>query len=384
MAGMNAHAGVIRALLLVHFLAIWGVALYQWRHPLANWDIVPYAALVRAEVGQSPQELSRLAYDDVRRYVGEDYYWHMIGGNGPDRAYRVAVHEDPAALLDNLKLYSVKPLYIMLSRMALPLTGNAASAAALISAAALAMLLSVLPLFLRPLLGIVAVWALLFLGQPEVMLVARCATPDSLSMLLVGACALAALNRRHWAAVGALALLAVLARPDAAILVVPWLAGMGWLQRHERSVVPLLCCALLCFGVFVLLGKLALPWSTLFWHTFVAREPFPSAIHFAVTPADYLAVLRRTIHSMLQPRPLLFFLGGIALALGPWLLRRRVGPRQLLAAVAAMGMGMHYLIFPIDEFGRERLFLGSYALLLMAALLAAPRVGDASAHRRQA
>jgi hypothetical protein len=194
-------------------------------------------------------------------------------------------------------------------------------------------------------------------------------------MLLVGACALAALMRRHWAVSGVFGLLAVLARPDAAVLVVPWLAGAAWFARRERPALPMYACAGICFVVFVALGKTALPWSTLFWHTFVNREPFPSGIHFAVTPTKYIEVARRTIHSMLELRPLAFFVGGIALAVGPWIARRRIEPVQWLAAVAAGGLVMQYLIFPIDEYGRERLFLPHYVLVMMAALIAAGRLG---------
>ena len=125
------------------------------------------------------------------------------------------------------------------------------------------------------------------------------------------------------------------------------------------------------FALFLYLGLQGLPWHTLFRHTFFGRKAFPLAAALAVpiTPADYISVIRRTLPHVLEVRPLLFVVGGIALAVVPWLRSRRIAGFQWLAAAAVAGMVVHYLLFPIDEFGHERMFLGSYFLLVASLLL---------------
>ncbi|HSI53254.1 MAG TPA: hypothetical protein VK981_04730 [Ramlibacter sp.] len=363
-------APLCTALLVLHVMVAWALALHSWRNPIANWDMIPYAALVRAEAGIPAADLSRAAYSDVRDYVGPEKYPPLIDDPGADRSYRLAVHRDPAALVDNLKFYAVKPLYIFLSRLAFKVTHNSASAAALVSAIAAALLVSMVPFFFRRrIVALAALWPVLLLGDPPLMLIARVATPDSLALLFVVACALACIRNVHWLVVLALAILAVLSRPDAAILLVPFLACMAWVRRADGSAPWLLACSAAAFALFFYLGKLALPWPTLFWHTFYAREPFPSAISHVVTLQEYLAVIRRTGHALVAPRPLLFFCAGLGLALAGLWRTRRISDCVVLAAVAAGNMVVHFVIFPIDEYGHERMFLGSYILILAAALL---------------
>lgn len=365
------YTALHKALLAVHVIASFMLAGYHWNKPLGNWDIIPYAALIGAERGMSAADISRRAYADVRAYVGEDVYRPMLDDfGGADSKYRVAVATQPAALVENLRFYSVKPLYLFLSRMAYPFTGNSASAAVLVSALATALTLTAIPFFFaKPALVIAGLWIFLFTGVPQLRLVAACAFPDSLSMLFVTLTALLAFARKPIGWVAGAAILGVLSRPDAAVIIVPLLVGFSWLQRKEGRTVPLLVLAAVVFAIFVTLGKLALPYSNLFWHTFMAREAYPAAITYKLTLADYLAVIRRTHHVLLEPRPLLFFVSACLLALVP-LAWRRLWGFQLLAAAAAGNMVVHYLIFPIEEFGHERMFLGSYMVLICAAAFA--------------
>jgi len=362
-----------RLLLALHMAAAAVLGFHGWQNPLPNWDIIPYTALVHSEAGVSPQALSQRTYADVRDYVGEAKFRPMVQGGDQDAAYRVALYGNPAALQDNLRFYSVKPLYVGLSRLAAQLTGNGASAGVLVSAAAFALLLAVFPLFFpQPLLAAAVLWPLVLLGAPALALVTQVATPDSLALVLIVGSAMLALAKRHVLLIAVSALLAVLARPDAAFLLAPFLLGMAWLQRGDGRSWPLVACFAAVMVLFVYLGKQALPWPTLFRHTFQGREPFPSAAALAqpVAVADYLAVLARTLPNVLTLRPLLFFMAGLALAIVPWLRSRSIAGWQWLALVAAGNMVVHYLIFPIDEYGHERMFLGSYFAIVAAGLLA--------------
>ncbi len=356
-------------------MASWAFGLYGWQHPLPNWDLIPYAALVRTQAGMSPEALSRETYAEVRQYVGEQKFRPMVEGGEADAGYRATLYANPAALADNLKFYSVKPLYVWLARMARPLVGNSASAAVLVSASALALLLTLAPFFFRRrLVAVAGLWLLMFAGEPDIWIMASCATPDTLSLLLVMCSSLVAIRHGHWVVVGSLSLLAVTARPDAAVFLVPLLAGLTLFEASSGQRLPFAGCTTAVLAFFVFLGKQALPWSTLFWHTFVRREPFPSEVSYVVTPEAYLQVVTRTLPHVLSPRPLVFLVAAVLLALLPLLLRRQILAFHWMAAVASGNMVLHYLIFPIDEFGHERMFLASYFVVSAAALLALEHV----------
>ncbi len=200
-------------------------------------------------------------------------------------------------------------------------------------------------------------------------IIAACATPDSLGMLLAVSAALMAVANRPLLIVCPLALLAVLARPDAIFIFVILFCGLAWLQRKDGRAPGLLLCAFLVSALFFFLNSQALPWPTLFRHTFFGRQPYPSLLAQPVSVAEYLGVVKRTLPHVASLRTLFFLCLGCLLAIVPWLRSRAVTPTQLLAAIAVVNMVAHYLIFPIDEFGHERLFLSSYFLVIAALML---------------
>ena len=357
-------------LLLLHCVAALVLGVHAARNPLGNWDIVPYVALVRQASGLGGQELSRQTYGEIREYFGEARYTQLLAqGNGPDDAYRAAVHESPAALAENLRFYSVKPLYILLSRAATAVVGNAALATVVVSAAAFSLFVMVFPLFFRRrAVAVAATWVLVLTGAPALGVIASCATPDSLGLLFAATAALLAAKRMNPWAVGVLGLLAVLARPDTMFLLGPLLLGLAWLERRDLRGRYLFGILVALSATFLYLGAQSLPWSTLFRHTFFGRIALPAAGVPPVTPADYWSVVARTFPNAFNLRVGIVLAAGCALALVPWLRSRQWGPTQLLAAAAVVNIVAHFLIFPIDEFGHERLFLSSYFLVLAAAL----------------
>lgn len=365
----------MRALLLLHAMAALALAGFAVREPLGNWDIVPYAALVQRAPGLGAEEVSRLAHDDVRRYLGDARFRSLIaGGEGGlgEAAYQARMFREPDALMENLRFYDVKPLYIGLARLADRFTGNAAAAAVAVSAAAFALALAMFPLFFRHrLLAIAGAWLLVLTGSPPLALVAAAASPDSLSLLFATACGLLAVKRKPMAWVAAAGVLAVLSRPDAAFILCPLFLGLAWVRRAEGAWRPPLALMAALFAIFVMLGSMALPWSTLFHHTFFERLAYPVTGPVPpMTLARYLGAASVTLPHALEMRVLIFIALALSLALGPLGIRRRIEPFQVLAAAALAGIVLHVLVFPIDEFGHERMFLGSYFLILGAALAA--------------
>ena len=368
-------AGTTRFLTIAVFLINASAAIYlgidSYRNPMGNWDIIPYAAVIRDNSVKDQAALSRLAYNEVRLYVGEKKYESLVSGEGIDGSYRRAMVEIPEALAANLRFYSVKPLYIFLSKQATALTKNSAAAAVLISAVALSLLIVIFPLLFRwQIVAAFALWALLFTGEPKYSVLGAAATPDSLGILLAVTTVLLAVVRRGslWI-VGPMALLAVLARPDTIFILTSLWIGLAWLERKNGRMLNLAFCFVATTALFVYLNSQALPWSTLFKHTFFDRQNFPSLTPQPVSISDYFRVIERTLPNVVSWRTSLFLTLGGLLTLVPWVRTRIIGPSQLLAAIAVMNMVAHYLIFPIDEYGHERMFLSSYVLVIASVLV---------------
>jgi hypothetical protein len=363
---------LMRALLAVHVLAALVLGVFAWQHPLGNWDIIPYAAVIRGHAGASPSQVSQQAYADVRSYVGDETFLPMIQGGDQDAQYRATLYRDPQALEENLRFYSVKPLYIFLARGAAAWTGNAASAAVFVSSAAFTLLLALFPFaFGRKAIAVAAAWLLVLVGAPPLWLIATCATPDTLALLFTCIAAWLAGSAKRPLFIAAAAALAVLARPDAAFLLCPLLLGFAWLQREDGRFWPLAASCAGLFALFVFLGTQALPWPALFRHTFFGRQAHPAAAALSapLTTGEYLSVVSRTLPHVVTVRTMLFFVASLAtIALS--LRARSRWPIALLATASLANVLLHYLAFPIDEYGFERTFLASYFVLVGAMLLA--------------
>ena len=138
---------LIPLILVLNGLAALALGVYSYLNPVGNWDIVPYTALVRASADKDPASLSQQTYSEAQDYLGEEKYQQLITGGDQDSQYGITLHAAPAALIANLRFYSVKPLYIFLSRQVAVLTNNAAAATVMVSAAAFCLFVAISPLF---------------------------------------------------------------------------------------------------------------------------------------------------------------------------------------------------------------------------------------------
>lgn len=367
----QARRWAVLLVLVLHVAACAVLVTLAVRNPLGNWDMTPYAALALRTDGMSAEQVSQRAHDAVRAYIGDERFNRMVAGGQGEAAYQATMFRDAAAFAENLRFYDVKPVYVGLSRLVAPAIGNPAVATVAVSAAAFALALAVFPFFFRHrAVAVVGAWLLVTEGSLPLAIVATASSPDTLSLLFVVVSAMCAVTGRHLAWVLAAGLLAVLSRPDAAFILCPLLLGLAWIHRDDGRWKGWLGAMAVLFLAFVALGMLALPWSTLFHHTFFERLAYP--VTGPVPPvnlARYLGVVSVTLPNALEPRVILFLLAGAGIAVVPWVKYRTIAHYQVLAAAAVAGIVLHFLAFPIDEFGHERMFLGSYFMTLAAALL---------------
>lgn len=193
------------------------VGLYELSHPLLNWDLLPYVALVEKFRHASNTEIHNNAYFDVYSYakihsaILADNWNQLITGQ-----YRVDNLKSTDVFLAQLPFYSCKPFYIFMLSWISHLTGSITEAAIYISVASVFLSACFMALFSYikkiPVPATLIISALFFLN-PIIYETARLQTPDALALVFVTLSAIFLLLGYEKCA-AAIFLLSVLVRPD--------------------------------------------------------------------------------------------------------------------------------------------------------------------------
>ena len=357
--------------------------------PFHNWDVVAYIAAAEAFEQPDPVALHAFTYAELRNVLPADKYEELAREHPQDNSrgtvYRHAVRSDPAAFVDQLPFYQIKPAYNGLV-FALYKSGiDIELATHLISGVAIAMALMIVcwlaiarlapPLvYLPPLLA----W------QFGVLELARFSTPDALAFLVVVA-AVALLLRQRVAAALIVLPLALAIRPDLILLTMP-LSGIVLLAPRAPRI-GIFVSGLASTAIYL---AITTHWKTPPWTTYFycycspgLRCLHPLAETHAFSPPDYIAALARGARALVVEPNFLLFLTTLAAA--AWLLWRLGGlrsravlfsPPAALIAACVVYTACHFLVLP-DEW--TRFFSTAYLLAALAVLvllsdwLASPR-----------
>lgn len=324
-----------------------------------NFDVIPYGAVALRWAGHDAGSAHRLVYEQVAAAAPEKDAQALVASS----AYRKELAADASKLESQLRMYSNKPLFCALLSVLARLGVNVIEAAFWLSALAFALLGSFVVMALG---GGVRALGVLLLLTPPFLEAGLIASPDSLAALGLFAGGWALLEDRHAGWIAAGFLLAVTARPDAAMLAV---ALLLW-RRH-------LALAAVVGALTALTQALVSPpsWEALFVHTFVRR--LTSEADFAgahVEAAAWLEALRKGLRAEYVLHPSLwpaFAVGSVVLA---W---KRVDARTALLVLWLVFVA-RVLVFPLVT---DRFFLGTWALMLFLALRTQqPAVADSRAH----
>lgn len=283
-------------------------------------------------------------------------------------SYRADAANNSAHFVQQLRFYSVKPLYV-LAVAALHRSGLAYPRSFV--------LLSVVAYFA---VGVVTwiwlsrywsgwlttVFVALVMMNPELVSVGRSTTPDAFALMFV-AWGLYLLFEFPGSISGPLLLLiSIWVRPDELILVGLLLVMSLWLRvipagasSSQVTSAPdsfrmgiaknwqwffLIVVLLLSYGALQFVAR-PYSWSILFYHSFIAFLPMPADVVVKVTPRMYLHVVAASVRTLLGNTDLaLIFLLGILAALLHAIRSYRLGTAVILVA----GF-IHFLLYPSDS-----------------------------------
>jgi len=99
--------------LLVYFCflsCLLPIAIFAYKHPSYNWDMLAYMALVMAIENDDIEKVHKATYEHARLNVPTEEYEKLVGG-----VLRKGRMENTSEFKSILPLYAVKPLYVWLS-----------------------------------------------------------------------------------------------------------------------------------------------------------------------------------------------------------------------------------------------------------------------------
>ena len=91
----------------IYIVCICLIALFAFRRPHYNWDMLAYMALVIQEDHQDINQLHEITYKTVKDNIPEIDYEHLVGSE-----YRKSLAGNPKIFFNQLPFYAVKPLYV--------------------------------------------------------------------------------------------------------------------------------------------------------------------------------------------------------------------------------------------------------------------------------
>jgi hypothetical protein len=334
--------------------------LHVARQPQWNLDGVLYAALMHPQVA-SVEELHAQVYAAVEREVPKASLRDLTQSSN----YRRRMRESADAFAFQLGFYVSKPLYLWIGRALTAARVSVVVAPYAVSAAAFGLIGLLLPLFAlragaRP--EAAAGMAAAAIWLPQLQELGVLATPDALATALITCGAALSLPRTRGSTAALAA--AVLARPDAAIVVCAVLIAACLREPTPARVrqAVLSCAIAVALAVVVMQLSGGYGWPAVMRHTFIQRIVDGDGLQHGLSMDDYLRALDRGVHGAMTDhiasyRP---FLALAALGCAVYMLRGRqpsLRPGVLVLVAVWAGTAMRFLAMPLLA---DRFFAAAY------------------------
>lgn len=366
---MNKAAKVFLSPVLAFYTLVFiAGAVYAALHPALNWDIIAYVGAILSTHADSARSL----YDGTVQELSRVFM--------PDQSH--PLFDSPAHFSQQLPFYRVKPFYLAAVRLLHAAGAGLTEATWLISALSFALLGGLLACW-RPEKASWHVWllsvvTLCLLGREAMMWLAALSTPDAFCLLWTMLAFLLWQQKRSAAGFAIPALLAILSRPDAVILMLALLGYFSLFAAKTARLKPPIAAgiAVVCLAVYAVNNALAgtYDWPTMFYYNFINRAPDIGEIKVQLSLRDYVEALLKGLQGGgLQLTRIPFFAG---LSLAAVYAGGKQAPRHWLWLLAIVWgtLAARFLLFPSYE---DRFYYAYYLLMLMACLeIAATRQKD--------
>lgn len=336
------------------------MAVYLYRKPAYNWDMLPYMAIV-------------LQYDHNNTAIHDNVYKTAANEIPPvdynrltdsSHAYRKAALSNPAFFNAQLPMYVVKPLYTILVycsyKLGIPLTKSTM----IVSVVAWVLLAILLFVWLKQALAVTAallVAAAIMISSP-LLEVASLSTPDALSALVMTAAVFCLVNKRNSILTGFFFLLAILTRIDNVLPAFIFISTFTFYKRVKQfSFYYFLGITLLMTGLLLLITyqTISYGWGAWYYPDFMK---YMNEIHkqeSGFSPSLYLGLIKSQLVIALKNSFLwVFMLCNVLLFYksGKFYFDRN-DEVQVLLLLFILAIGLRFLLQPVIA---DRFYISYY------------------------
>jgi hypothetical protein len=361
---MAASRNTLRYSIYVLYAAIMLYAVVLgFTKPWRNWDIIGYVGSVIDWQENTPDAVYANTMATLRANLPDLY--DQFTGNPLSATQK--------AFMQVLPIYEVKPLYVALmwlvSRFGVALTTASWVVSALCFAALAALLFAWRPRYMARDIWLVLILALSYLGPWPMTTLSRFSTPDALCTLLVIAALYSWLQLRSYPLFCVMALLAVLARVDALIVMGAFAVYFALFAPAEhRSPLRLSCgliAALLVTYAAVSHAAHSYSWNRLFVFVFMDRSPTSLDPGRHLTWDFYWYVISSGAHSFITYPRNIAMLAFTAFACFGYFMKPASGNRVWLGVLGVTwaSLAVRFCLFPGSD---DRYYFVYYLAIIFA------------------
>ncbi len=277
----------------IYFLSLLIIALFAYRRPLYNWDMLAYMALVVQEDHSDTNQIREITYKAAQDNIPAVDYEHLVGVTN-----RKDLSENSEAFFNKLPFYAVKPMYIKMVSLFYKAGFSLPMATVLPS---IIFYLAIGLLFFYWLLKYLKlIWAfsasLSIMFSGFMVFMARLSTPDCLSAFLLLSAFYFIIERPSLKWTFFFLILSEFARLDNILPCVFILSFLFFSRKWQRKInlawyLLMLVILVSCyFGITIVTMK-PFGWNVLYYPTFARYLDLSHTFHFSFSFKAYLALV---------------------------------------------------------------------------------------------
>jgi hypothetical protein len=358
---MNRHRIILGG---VYVILIGLMALFSFRRPEYNWDMLPYMAVILRMEDPDPKRVHQLTYETARKELPEQAYALLIGSEK-----RKMYSKEPAVFYDQLPFYVVKPLYTGLVYL-FHKSGVALSLATVLPSILSYLLMGLLVLkwlnqSFHPLFAFAV--SLCIMNSNLVIEISRLSTPDGLSALLVMFAIYCVAQRKHFVWIALFFMLALFARLDniiSAVFLSSFLYfGKRWNPGFQLRQYIILLALFLVSYLIVSSFASSFGWDLTYYPQFAQYIGATREYGHLPLPQRYLALVKSELITGFYYTHFVFFLFLFTLQSYPELTNwRKWSTEQALCIVFLGVIATRFILFPDLS---DRFFLPYYISIMI-------------------
>jgi hypothetical protein len=349
---------------IVFFACILPIAIFAYKRPACNWDMLAYMALVVKMNNSDLNEVHNITYSSARQNIPSDKYQQLVEGN-----LRSERATNPSEFNNVLPFYAVKPLYIWASFIfykagfSLPMSTVLPS---IISYLVVGLLLFHW-LTKHHNLFFAFLAALLIMFSSVMIAVAGLSTPDFISALLVFTAFYFILEQPSILLAFLFLAGSVLARLDNIIVCLLVLSFLYFIKMPKRiSIAQLVSMSVVLLGIYILVAAMTREygWDMLYYSSFTKYYDPEHQAHPSFSISSYLELFyQRTIMAIVHSHFWLFLLL-VLIMIKPFFLQKiRSLPFELLFCILLVfTIILRFVLYPNLE---DRFYIAYYLVILI-------------------